>query len=852
MSINLNTQAELTFNFRQKGGEDVLKMLKDIKQQSSTSIAQATAASVKQSKSTISKEENLRRTAQDALEFQRAKKVLDIEKKLANDINKIKLSAHSEYIKQVKINEAQFETAKKLKGISKSELANSYKSLKLLESTGASDGEIKRARDLILSKNRAHNNYTTKVDSLSDESKSIRSAEDKRILAEQTKAEKQKNKDQEKAEKQKNAEEERVKKQVIKDKEKLSKAQSIGATKSLEANYKERESQIAKINTFEDVKDVMRAKARLELEENKLKKERHKLVNIENRLLKKNNITLEEETKLRNAKNRVLSQEGVVYSAQSGVSNANRMHSESKMDRNTQFYNRANMMVTLPTVLATMNSLNALSEREGLMKMFIATYGKDAAKIELEKLYQLQYQSSLDIGQLMKISMIARREANNQNEVGLNTNKDDLTKVLVDALSLSTANSHEITGVLTQFQQVTTQGFVKQTKDLIPILNRMLGMDFDKFYEKVYGKKYTGGDLKMVDITRTLVEFLKSPEAIEAKKFQMQSYQQAEERLKEVTHNLSAELGKLINDTFLLGGKFRTFSDVLDKLRLKLAERDENGNVPIGTQMILKGGAAIIGALLVGLIASHGRKMTDFFLKGLGSQALDGESFAAAAKRKGSALMKGVAIYEGASGAYKVATSDNVYDKAMGATDILQSVAIFLGPWGQAAALVTEAMQMIIDYFHESDDDEDKPKDINQLGVTDESLKRGKLTKEEFDAYQKIEKITPKDGSLQELIRIKEEKEKLVNNLKGGYADGDKINFLKTKLSVDELEKRGAVVMQNRFAIEPKKEYDGIPNINFIINNTVDKKTGEINSVAEIFKNNGKKIEASPVINPYK
>ncbi len=814
MSINLNTQAELTFNFRQKGGEDVLKMLKDIKQQSSASITQATASSVKQSKSIISKEESERRTAQDALEFQRAKKVLDIEKKLANDINKIKLSAHSEYIKKVKVNEAQLKTAKQLKEMSGSELESSYKSLNLLKSKGASDGEIKRARELILSKHRAHNNYTTKVDNLSDESKSIRIAEDKRILAEQ---------------------------------KKLSKAQSIGEIKSLESKYKERELQIAKINTFEDVKDVMRAKARLELEKNKLN-----LLKDEVKLLKKNNITLEDETKLRNAKNRLLDQEKLVDSAQSGVSNANRMHAESKMDRNAQFYNRANMMVTLPTVLATMNSLNALSEREGLMKTFISVYGKNQSAVELEKLYQLQYESSLGLDQLMKISIISRNEANREAALGKNINKDELTKTLSDALSLGTLDASQVNGVLLQMQQVTTQGYIKQTRDLIPMLNRLPGFDFQKFYEKKYGTRYVGGELKPEQIMQLLADFLKSPEAIEAKKFQMQSYQQGQERFKEVAHNLSAELGKLINDIYALGGNFRTVSDVLDKFRLKLAERDENGNVPIETQMILKGGTAIIGALLVGLIASHGRKMTDFFLKGLGSQALDGESFAAAAKRKGSALMKGVAIYEGASGAYKVATSDNAYDKAMGATDILQSVAIFLGPWGQAAALVTEAMQMIIDYFHEEDNNNDKQKSAKDYGVTDESLKRGRLTKQEFDAYQRIEKITPKDGSLQELIRVKEEKEKLVNNLKGGYADGDKINFLKTKLSVDELEKRGELVMKNRFALPQKNENDGIPNINFVINNTVDKKTGEINSVAEIFKSNGKKIEASPVINPYR
>jgi hypothetical protein len=206
----------------------------------------------------------------------------------------------------------------------------------------------------------------------------------------------------------------------------------------------------------------------------------------------------------------------------------------------------------------------------------------------------------------------------------------------------------------------------------------------------------------MLDIIRTITEFLKSPEAIEAKKFQLQSYQQAEERLKEVTHNLSAELGKLINDMAGLGGKFRSFSDVLDKLRLKLAERDKNGNVPFDTQMILKGSAVAIGTLILGLLASHGRKMIDFFFKGMGSNAVSSNAVGSIWKRRidiGKGPMGSAAAIGAATGVYNLATSENKYDTGMALLDISKSISLAFGPYGVAAAGVIQAIQSLIDYL---------------------------------------------------------------------------------------------------------------------------------------------------------
>ena len=411
---------------------------------------------------------------------------------------------------------------------------------------------------------------------------------------------------------------------------------NLKETERAQRNYKKSEDLL---NKSKDDMELSKAESEIrkkrmseydkDIQISKLERERHikdlreskKQISDQKKLLQKTNETDKDYIKIKTElntleanKNRIASR---FHDSNSNVSDAKERKRVHQINRDAQFYTRANVALVAPAMIGAYNAMSALKDRERMDLVLIGMHGAENLKAEREKLLQVQYKSSLSLDNLIKVEQITGMYAKKEAQSGRTVNKDEVSQAMRDVLSLTTLNGRNVGQAIRQLQDITRQGYALPKKDLQVFLNNTLGLDFDAVYKKLYGKFYSGnGILDAKQVVDILVAAMKEPRALEQKAAQKSSYTLAEERLGETVHNLSGEFGKLLNETIGLTGKFNSASDSLDGLRKWFGERNPDGSPKTSQKALIGAAVAVAGTLLMGLFNSHKRKAMEFFFKG--------------------------------------------------------------------------------------------------------------------------------------------------------------------------------------------------------------------------------------------
>lgn len=400
---------------------------------------------------------------------------------------------------------------------------------------------------------------------------------------------------------------------------------------------------------------------------------------------------------------------------------AKRVH---QINRDAQFYTRANVALTAPVMIGAYNAMSALKERERMDLVLIGMHGAENLKAEREKLLQVQYKSSLSLDNIIKVEQITGMYANKEAQSGRTVNKDEVSQAMRDVLSLTTLNGRDVGMAIRQLQDITRQGYALPKRDLQTFLNRVLGLDFDAVYKKLYGKFYSGdGKLESRQVVDILVAAMKEPKALQQKEAQKSGYTMAEERLGETVHNLSGEFGKLLNETIGLTEKFNSASDSLDGLRKWFAERNPDGSPKTSQKAVIGAAVAVAGTLLMGLLISHKRKAMEFFFKGDVGKFGDfkksfsdsrgvGRGFIGSSKNafkesglgSGTAL-KGFSAVGAIQGTYDLVVAKTLADWAIGSAEITVGLTGLFGPYGTVAGMLLSLEKAMIMWWDKMSND---------------------------------------------------------------------------------------------------------------------------------------------------
>ena len=233
---------------------------------------------------------------------------------------------------------------------------------------------------------------------------------------------------------------------------------------------------------------------------------------------------------------------------------AKRVH---QINRDAQFYTRANVALVAPAMIGAVNSMKHLKEKEKAMIALTAAMGGDEAKILYGKLLDYSQNSPTNIQEVATSASAMQNYAE--------TNKQDLftvTKTIEDALAVSALDVTSKNRARYQLTEMSNKGYGTPSQDIMKLFKNA-HIPFQKIYKDLFGKKWDGGNIDFGDILKILKAYNESPYAIEAWKLLKKSYSFQEERLAETSGNMSGALGGLTNEIIGVSGKFSSLSNDL-------------------------------------------------------------------------------------------------------------------------------------------------------------------------------------------------------------------------------------------------------------------------------------------------
>ena len=410
---------------------------------------------------------------------------------------------------------------------------------------------------------------------------------------------------------------------------------NLKETERAQRNYKKSEDLL---NKSKDDMELSRAESGIrkkrmseydkDIQISKLERERHikdlreskKQISDQKKLLQKTNETDKDYIKIKTELNNLEANKARIASrfhdSNSNVSDAKERKRVHQINRDAQFYTRANVAFTAPAMIGAYKTLSDYKDAESVRIMLTAMYGKEKSGAEYDRLLERQLGSSLSLQKLASVSMAALTHKRNEADQGRVVDEKKLESALEKVITIGTINTVDEGRALKQILDIASKGEALPSKDIIPFLNAALGIDFQATYKEMYGKAFKMTTMSSDIFFKVLIKATESKKFNEAWDTFIKSFKQASERLNESTTNLSAAFGGLLDETLNLKGKMDGASTAFEKIRNWANKRDEKGN-PLTSQKVLIGAAvAVAGTLLMGLFNSHKRKAMEFFFKG--------------------------------------------------------------------------------------------------------------------------------------------------------------------------------------------------------------------------------------------
>ena len=410
---------------------------------------------------------------------------------------------------------------------------------------------------------------------------------------------------------------------------------NLKQTERAQRNYKKSEDLL---NKSKDDMELSRSESGIrkkrmseydkDIQISKLERERHikdlreskKQISDQKKLLQKTNETDKDYIKIKTELNNLEANKARIASrfhdSNSNISDAKERKRVHQINRDAQFYTRANVALTAPAMIGAYKMLSDYKDAESVRIMLTAMYGKEKSGAEYDRLLERQLGSSLSLQKLASVSMAALTHKRNEADKGRVVDEKKLESALEKVITIGTINTVDEGRALKQILDIASKGEALPSKDIVPFLNAALGIDFQATYKEMYGKAFKMTTMSSDIFFKVLIKATESKNFNEAWDAFIKSFRQASERLNESTINLSAAFGGLIDETLNLKGKMDGASTTFEKIRNWANKRDENGN-PLTSQKVLIGAAvAVAGTLLMGLFNSHKRKAMEFFFKG--------------------------------------------------------------------------------------------------------------------------------------------------------------------------------------------------------------------------------------------
>ena len=499
---------------------------------------------------------------------------------------------------------------------------------------------------------------------------------------------------------------------------------NLKETERAQRNYKKSEDLL---NKSKDDMELSRAESGIrkkrmseydkDIQISKLERERHikdlreskKQISDQKKLLQKTNETDKDYIKIKTELNNLEANKARIASrfhdSNSNVSDAKERKRVHQINRDAQFYTRANVAFTAPAMIGAYNMLSDYKDAESVRIMLTAMYGKEKSGAEYDRLLERQLGSSLSLQKLASVSMAALTHKRNEADQGRVVDEKKLESALEKVITIGTINTVDEGRALKQILDIASKGEALPSKDIIPFLNAALGIDFQATYKEMYGSAFKMTTMSSDIFFKVLTKATESQKFNEAWDVFIKSFKQASERLNESTTNLSAAFGGLLDETLNLKGKMDGASTAFEKIRNWANKRDENGN-PLTSQKVLIGAAvAVAGTLLMGLLMSHKRKAMEFFFKGdvgkfgdfkksfsdsrgVGRGFVDSSknAFRESSLGSGTAL-KGFSTVGVIQGTYNLVVAKTLADWAIGSAEITAGLTSLFGPVGLAAGL---------------------------------------------------------------------------------------------------------------------------------------------------------------------
>lgn len=404
---------------------------------------------------------------------------------------------------------------------------------------------------------------------------------------------------------------------------------NLKETERAQRNYKKSEDLL---NESKDDMKLSRAESEIrkkrmseydkDIQISKLERERHikdlreskKQISDQKKLLQKTNETDKDYIKIKTELNTLEANKARIASrfhdSNSNISDAKERKRVHQINRDAQFYTRANVAFTAPAMIGAVNSMKHLKEKEKAMIALTAAMGGDEAKILYDKLLDYSQNSPTNVQE------VATSASAMQNYAEMN--KQDLftvTKTIEDALAVSALDVTSKNRARYQLTEMANKGYGTPSQDIMKLFKNA-HIPFQKIYKDLFGKKWDGGNIDFKDLVKILQAYNESPYAIEAWKMLKKSYSFQEERLAETSANMSGALGGLINETLAVSDKFSSLSDTVDGARKWFEKRNPDGSQKTSQKAVIGAAVAVAGTLLMGLFNSHKRKAMEFFFKG--------------------------------------------------------------------------------------------------------------------------------------------------------------------------------------------------------------------------------------------
>lgn len=517
---------------------------------------------------------------------------------------------------------------------------------------------------------------------------------------------------------------------------------NLKETERAQRNYKKSEDLL---NKSKDDMELSRAESGIrkkrmseydkDIQISKLERERHikdlreskKQISDQKKLLQKTNETDKDYIKIKTELNNLEANKARIASrfhdSNSNVSDAKERKRVHQINRDAQFYTRANVAFTAPAMIGAYKTLSDYKDAESVRIMLTAMYGKEKSGAEYDRLLERQLGSSLSLQKLASVSMAALTHKRNEADQGRVVDEKKLESALEKVITIGTINTVDEGRALKQILDIASKGEALPSKDIIPFLNAALGIDFQATYKEMYGKAFKMTTMSSDIFFKVLTKATESQKFNEAWDAFIKSFKQASERLNETTTNLSAAFGGLLDETLNLKGKMDGASTAFEKIRNWANKRDENGN-PLTSQKVLIGAAvAVAGTLLMGLLISHKRKAMEFFFKGDVGKFGDfkksfsdsrgvGRGFIGSSKNafkesglgSGTAL-KGFSAVGAIQGTYDLVVAKTLADWAIGSAEITAGLTGLFGPYGTVAGMLLSLEKAMIMWWDKMSND---------------------------------------------------------------------------------------------------------------------------------------------------